>query len=70
MHSQPILHASSLLFYYVQAGAEPNVAVVDLTKANGVAFGIRYGWLNGGSCCSTTINHGCVLLLPYHNIYS
>ena len=31
----------------VAAGSGPNSVVVDLTRSKGVAFGIRYGWLNG-----------------------
>ena len=31
----------------VKAGTAPNTIEVDLTKAKGVAFGIRYGWING-----------------------
>jgi hypothetical protein len=36
----------------IKEGSAPNTVEVDLTKAKGVAFGIRYGWLNGGACCS------------------
>jgi hypothetical protein len=42
----------------IAAGSSANEVVVDLTKAKGVAFGIRYGWLNGGSCCGTMVDDG------------
>ena len=39
----------------IKAGTAPNSIDVDLTKAGGKAFGIRYGWLGGGSCCSKMV---------------
>ena len=39
----------------IKAGTAPNSIDVDLTKAGGKAFGIRYGWLGGGACCSKMV---------------
>jgi hypothetical protein len=39
----------------IKAGSAPNTVEVDLSKSKGVAFGIRYGWLNGGACCSKMV---------------
>ena len=39
----------------IKAGTSPNTLEVDLTKSKGVAFGIRYGWLGGGACCSKMV---------------
>ena len=36
----------------VHKGSEPNTVAVDLSKVGGGAFGIRYGWQAGGSCCA------------------
>jgi hypothetical protein len=37
-------------FVDIAPGNEPNEIVVDLARANGTAFAIRYGWT--GDCCS------------------
>eukprot|EP01048_Picozoa_sp_COSAG05_P015477 COSAG05_NODE_1871_length_3926_cov_1.858897_4_plen_244_part_00 len=39
----------------IKAGAAPNSIDVDLSKAGGKAFGLRYGWLGGGACCSKMV---------------
>ena len=36
----------------VHKGTEPNTVEVDLSKVSGGAFGVRYGWQAGGSCCA------------------
>ena len=35
-------------------GTEPNTIEVDLSTVPG-AFGIRYGWQGGGSCCAEQV---------------
>ena len=37
-------------FVDIEAGSSPNEIVVDLSRTNGTAFAIRYGWT--GDCCS------------------
>ena len=46
----PIKAANYWEFVDIEAGSAPNEIVVDLTRSNGTAFAIRYGWT--GDCCS------------------
>ena len=42
----------------IKLGSTPNTVEVDLSKSNGVAFGLRYGWQGGGDCCAEQQSDG------------
>ena len=36
----------------IKLGSEPNTIEVDLSRSNGLAFGVRFGWQGGGASCA------------------
>jgi hypothetical protein len=48
----PVNEATDWAHVDIKLGSDPSTVEVDLTRANGTAFGVRFGWQGGGDCCA------------------
>jgi len=49
---QCALHPLGLALLSFVPLPEPNTIEVDLSRSNGAAFGVRFGWQGGGASCA------------------